>query len=683
MYDIFTLHPNARPKVMVVLPDNVLYKGNAGFINSRIIQLSNLKVQDFAFVGIDMPKKGKLKKAQIVETLQALLDYAEVYGITTIAVGIADFYKVLTGNDKFMLNFGRALNGTTVKVDKNTSLNLENFMIVPFMNPVILNRYPDKVTQVSRGLRTISLVLKGEYKDPIENLQLETNKIITDADEAINVLKSLFKHDKLFVDIETTGLNWYQHNLLTISFAIDEKNAWSFAIHQKYHSQQTETKMFKIFKQFFTQYKGTLVGHNWIGFDHAFIVHKILREENFDLPHEPLVNQNDMDDTMLMAYLLMNSTERPSIGLKELAFKYMGDWDSDIDQRYLERYPLEKVATYNNYDVIATCKIYNELWEQIEKEGLTSVYQEFKEIAYQLLKIKMVGLRIDMPKVLKFREELKEETVKDFKQLRANPYVKKAEEYLAIERMIKRNKTIKVKKNLKTDPEEFMEPFNPSSPKQKSYLFFELMNLPVINTSKKTKEPSTDAETLTTWINSTDLEEEKRETVRIIHDYMLAQKILSTYLENMITGCVEVARNDFRIFANFNQTSVISGRLSSSGVINMQTIPSASKYGKRVKELFIAPKNFVLATSDYSALEDRLIANESGDKNKIAIFQKGIDGHCLNAYSYFRDEMEDITEKLSYYEKYDTGFYKVTTDEGELFYIHESDPEFQKLKEKL
>ena len=103
------------------------------------------------------------------------------------------------------------------------------------------------------------------------------------------------------------------------------------------------------------------------------------------------------------------------------------------------------------------------------------------------------------------------------------------------------------------------------------------MNLPVINTSKKTKEPSTDAETLTTWINSTDLEEEKRETVRIIHDYMLAQKILSTYLENMITGCVEVARNDFRIFANFNQTSVISGRLSSSGVINMQTIPSASK----------------------------------------------------------------------------------------------------------
>jgi len=80
--------------------------------------------------------------------------------------------------------------------------------------------------------------------------------------------------------------------------------------------------------------------------------------------------------------------------------------------------------------------------------------------------------------------------------------------------------------------------------------------------------------------------------------------------------------------------------LSSSGDINLQTIPNSSKYGERVKELFIAPDGFVLGAADYNALEDRLIANESKDQNKLNIFLKDIDGHSLNAYGYFRDEFK-------------------------------------------
>jgi len=42
---------------------------------------------------------------------------------------------------------------------------------------------------------------------------------------------------------------------------------------------------------------------------------------------------------------------------------------------------------------------------------------------------------------------------------------------------------------------------------------------------------------------------------------------------------------------------------------------------------------------DLSALEDRVIANLSGDENKSNIFLEGLDGHSLNACGYFPDEV--------------------------------------------
>ena len=198
-----------------------------------------------------------------------------------------------------------------------------------------------------------------------------------------------------------------------------------------------------------------------------------------------------------------------------------------------------------------------------------------------------------------------------------------------------------------------MDEFNPSSPKQKQLLFFDVMGLPGIKKSKTSGDWSTDAETLKAWLSDPSISEDKKEVITAIMEYQLAQKIESTYVSTILESSVEVAPGDYRIFANFNQTATITGRLSSSGDINFQTVPSSSKYGKEVKKLFIAPEGFVMATADYSALEDRLMANESKDENKIAIFEKGIDGHCLNAYGYFKAEFEergleyDITDPAS------------------------------------
>jgi DNAP len=41
-------------------------------------------------------------------------------------------------------------------------------------------------------------------------------------------------------------------------------------------------------------------------------------------------------------------------------------------------------------------------------------------------------------------------------------------------------------------------------------------------------------------------------------------------------------------------------------------------------------------------VEDRISALTTKDPNKLDVYIKGFDGHCLRAYAYFKDQMPDI-----------------------------------------
>lgn len=69
-----------------------------------------------------------------------------------------------------------------------------------------------------------------------------------------------------------------------------------------------------------------------------------------------------------------------------------------------------------------------------------------------------------------------------------------------------------------------------------------------------------------------------------------------------------------------------------------------SIYAKPVKQCFIAPKGHLVFAIDYGALEDRVIASLSRDENKCSVFIDGLDGHCLNAYGYFKSEIAEYME---------------------------------------
>ena len=596
--DIFTLNPDASPKAIVILPSKVCNKGNSVWLLNKIIQPALLSIMDVSFGGIVEPIKSKLSKKEVIGELAVLYNYCTTYGVNTIVVGHSELFKYLTGGAKFTLSFGDAIEGVSLKVDKTDYLDFTGFKIIPFLNPVILNIYPNKSTEVVRGLSVVSSVLSGTYTSGTD-FEMDICETITDPARATEVLTQLWSAPQLTSDIETTGLDWYRHTILTISFSPRLEEAYCFALADKYYDDpKVATKMRDLVGRFFTKFKGELIGHNFTGFDVPFLLH-MHRSRDYDTPIEHTLNGINLTDTMLMAYVLKNSTERASIGLKELVFKHMGEYDKDVDQKNLVSAPLELVARYNNYDCRATWLAYHELKDKIDEEGFTSAYQELNYIAYDLVKMKMVGLRVDMPKVKAFREELKVLTKNDWVALQENEYVLEAVEAIAVDAMRKYNATHKSKKR---DWTEFKTEFNPASAKQKKILFFDLLDLPIIKRSRTTKEPSADADTVEEWLNNPKIPEKRKEVIKLVSEYMTAQKVKNTYVEVMAEKAVEVAKDDFRMFTNFNQTATITGRLSSSGDINLQTIPNSSKYGKKVKELFIAPEGFILATADYNAL---------------------------------------------------------------------------------
>ncbi|KEA50261.1 DNA polymerase I [Mangrovibacter sp. MFB070] len=175
------------------------------------------------------------------------------------------------------------------------------------------------------------------------------------------------------------------------------------------------------------------------------------------------------------------------------------------------------------------------------------------------------------------------------------------------------------------------EPFNLSSPKQLQTILFEKQGIKPL---KKTPggAPSTSEEVLEELALDYPLP-------KVILEYRGLAKLKSTYTDKLP---LMINPKTGRVHTSYHQAVTATGRLSSTDP-NLQNIPVRNDEGRRIRQAFIAPDDYLIVSADYSQIELRIMAHLSQDAGLLAAFAEGKDIHRATAAEVFGLALDDVT----------------------------------------
>ena len=532
--------------------------------------------------------------------------------------------------------------------------------------------HPEETKEkITRALDSIKASEQGKYCSPGSNIIKDEYYPSTVKDIAV-LLKSLANRPILTCDIETYSLKHVDAGLGSICFCWDKHSGCAFKIDKSSDSKNQEVR--DLLKEFFINYKGTLIFHN-IAFDVTVLIYQLFMKDVLD--QEGLLNGLDImlknwEDTKLMTYLCTNSCSGNNLGLKYQAQAYAGNWAQD-EISNIDKIPEEDLLRYNLIDGLSTWFVYEKYKDTLVAEKQDKLYREiFKPTTKDIIQMQLTGIPLNYDKVLEAEQKLNDDKNQALSVITANKYVIKFKEVLNQEAVDKYNSTHKKQITLA----DVDESFNPNSGIQIKKLLYDLIKLPVINLTES-KQPATDGDTLKALLNHT-TDKDVLGLLQALIDYSAVEKILSAFIPTFKKA---TPASDGRryIYGNFNLGGTVSGRLSSSKP-NLQQIPATgSKYAKLIKSCFQAPKGWLWVGLDYASLEDHISALVTKDPNKLKVYTDEYDGHCLRAYSYWKNLMPDITAQLDEIHK-EGKVYKVTYDDGSVEYLNEHNPKLIKLR---
>ena len=389
-------------------------------------------------------------------------------------------------------------------------------------------------------------------------------------------------------------------------------------------------------------YKGTITWHN-ANYDLKVIIYTLWMKHPLDtegLLEGLAVMTRHFNDTKIIAYLATNSTAGNVLGLKPLAHEFAGNWAKE-DIKDISRIPLSDLLQYNLVDALSTNYVKNKYYPIMQHDQQEDLYKSLMLPSLKLIiQMELTGMPMSVQAIADVKADLLAEQAKHLSVFDNNGLIQEFNLSHQTSVMAAANAKLRVKQHPLSKFSDVS--FNPNSNPQLQKLLYEQMGLPVLDYTE-TKQPSTGADTIEKLLNHTNIPAYKKLLEAII-GHGKVTKILSTFIPAFERGLDKEDGMKY-LHGSFNLGGTVSGRLSSSDP-NMQNLPANSTFGKSVKECFQAPPGWILAGADFNSLEDYVSALTTKDPNKLKVYVEGYDGHCLRAFSYFRDKCPDIIDTV-------------------------------------
>ena len=473
---------------------------------------------------------------------------------------------------------------------------------LPVINPAMLAFKPEAKKTWDSSKDNIIAYIAGDIEEVIIDESIAFG--IQSTEEANRFIQAAIDAPKSYIalDSETTGLYPRDGYMLGISIAYDNKRG--AYIDTECFDERTEELLQELFS------KKTVVFHN-AKFDMAFFEYHF----NFKFP--------SFEDTMLLHYLI---DENPGThGLKSLAIQYtpygdyekpMYDWmDNYRKERGLNKdqfswgmIPFDIMKLYAGMDALCTFLLYEKFVKIKQNPKLKWVYDNILIPGCRFLTdIQDNGVPFDRTRLEFSQEAMQTDIDNAVTEMYKNPAIKKFEEING-------------------------KPFNPNSTMQLRKLMFDFLGLSPTGKKTGTGADSTDAEVLKEL-------SEQSEIPALILDIRQKGKIKNTYLDKIIPQL----DRDSRLRTGFNLHSTTSGRLSSSGKLNMQQLP---RDNPTVKGCIKAAPGHKIVAMDLTTAEVYVAAVLAKDTALIEVFRTGGNFHSAIAHKVFRlpCEVDQVAE---------------------------------------
>ncbi|WP_312633550.1 DNA polymerase I [Pseudescherichia sp.] len=440
-------------------------------------------------------------------------------------------------------------------------------------------------------------VVEVEDDEPATPLSAEHYVTVLD-EPTLNEWIARLKRAPVFAfDTETDSLDNVSAQLVGLSFATEPGLAAYVPVAHDYldaPEQLSRDRVLELLKPLLEDEKALKVGQN-LKFDRGIL-------QNYGIELRGIAF-----DTMLESYILDSVAGRHDMDslsarwLKHQTVTFEQIAGKGKNQLTFNQIALEEAGHYAAEDADVTLQLHLKMWPKLEKHaGPLNIFQNIEmPLVPVLSRIERNGVKIDPAVLHKHSGEI---------TLRLAELEKKAHEIAG-------------------------EAFNLSSTKQLQVILFEKQGIKPL---KKTPggAPSTSEEVLEELALDYPLP-------KVILEHRGLSKLKSTYTDKLP---LMINPKTGRVHTSYHQAVTATGRLSSTDP-NLQNIPVRNDEGRRIRQAFIAPEDYVIVSADYSQIELRIMAHLSRDRGLLSAFAEGQDIHRATAAEVFGMPLESVSNE--------------------------------------